>query len=76
MSEGVCSETPGGAGTHGGQTHGSVRTNNLRTATTPYGLPYPIRLTYALLTGHGGRLKLSTGDSVWAPGVGGDRARA
>jgi hypothetical protein len=35
-----------------------------------------IRLTYALLTGHGGRLKLSTGDSVWAPGVGGDRARA
>ena len=27
-------------------------------------------------TGHGGRLKLSTGDSVWAPGVGGDRARA
>ena len=47
MSEGVpvCSKTPGGAGTHGGQTHGSVRTNNLRTATTPCGSLFVVRIT-------------------------------
>jgi hypothetical protein len=77
MSEGVpvCSKTPEGAGTHGGQTHGSVRTNNLRTATTPCGSLFVVRITvhcYALRV----TAAVSTGDSVWAPGVGGDRARA
>jgi hypothetical protein len=77
MSEGVCSKTPGGAGTHGGQTHGSV--SDKQPLKQPQNRDHTMRLTvrcsnhcYALRV----TAAVSTGDYVWAPGVGSDRARA
>jgi hypothetical protein len=71
MSEGVCSKTPGGAGTRGTDTRISEDKQPLKQLQNR---DHTMRLTVRC-SNHCYALRV-TADYVWAPGVGSDRARA